>query len=34
MITQTGLGVAVPPQKMGDERGKVKKRKGVLIHAW
>ena len=34
VITQTELGVAVPPQKMGDERGKVKKRKGVLIHAW
>ena len=28
MITQTGLGVAVPPQKMGDERGKAKKEKG------
>ena len=28
MITQTELGVAVLPQKMGDERGKVKKEKG------
>ena len=28
MITQTELGVAVPPQKMGDEREKVKKEKG------
>ena len=28
VITQTELGVAVPPQKMGDEREKVKKEKG------